>query len=188
MNTETAKMLAGEPYDPLDPALVADRERARDLTRRYNRTRAGDDEERRRLLEELFGTGGGSAAVEPPFRCDYGYNLHVGEGFFANFDCVFLDVCRIDVGRNCFVGPGVHLYTATHPLDAEERTSGVESGAPVSIGDDVWMGGRAVLTPGVSVGDRAVVAAGAVVTGDVPDDVVVGGNPARVIQELDGEE
>jgi len=180
-------MRRGEPYDPTDPELVAERRHARELTRRYNRSEASEAERRRELLEDLFGTVDGDAHVEPPFRCDYGYNLHVGGGFFANFGCVALDVRRIEFGENCLLGPGVHVYTATHPLDAAERAAGLESGRPVVVGDDVWIGGRAVLNPGVAVGDRAVVASGAVVTRDVPPDTVVRGNPAEVVRELDGE-
>ncbi|OYR59024.1 sugar O-acetyltransferase [Halorubrum halodurans] len=186
MTSEKAKMLDGKPYDAADPELAAERERARDLTSRYNDTTAGDDVERRELLDELFGSVGEGVAVEPPVRCDYGYNVHVGDDFYANFDCVLLDVRRIEIGRNCLIGPGTHVYTATHPVDAEERAEGLESGEPVTIGDDVWIGGRAVLNPGVSVGDGAVIAAGAVVVDDVPDGVVVGGNPATVVRELDG--
>ncbi len=187
MPTEKERMLAGEPYDPSDPELVAERERARELTRRYNRTAAGNEAERQDVLSTLFGSGGETATVEPSIRCDYGYNVHVGEAFFANFDCVFLDVRRVEFGRNCLLGPGVHVYTATHPLDATERAGGLESGEPVTVGDDVWVGGRAVLNPGVSVGDDAVIGSGAVVTEDVPSGVVVRGNPAGVVRDLDGE-
>jgi len=182
--SEREKMLAGKRYDPRDPELVAARERARELTARYNETDVGADGTRRELLGELFGSVGAEPYVEPPFRCDYGANVHVGDDFYANFDCVFLDVCRIDVGDDCMFGPGVHVYTATHPLDADERASGVEYGRPVSVGDRVWVGGRAVLNPGVDVGDESVVASGAVVTADVPSGVVVAGNPARVVREL----
>ncbi|XVH33670.1 maltose acetyltransferase domain-containing protein (plasmid) [Haloferacaceae archaeon DSL9] len=185
MVSEKEKMLNGELYDAGDAELAAERKRARKLTRRYNRTSEADAGDRRRLLEELLGSRGRECRVEPPFRCDYGYNIHAGENFYANFDCVVLDVCRVDVGRNCQVGPGVHIYTATHPLDADERIEGREYGEPVTIGDDVWIGGRAVLNPGVTVGDDVVVASGAVVTKDVPDGVVVGGNPATVVKELD---
>jgi maltose O-acetyltransferase len=185
MDSEKEKMLSGELYDADDPELVAERERARELTRQYNRTTPDEPEERRRVLEELLGSLGDDCHVEPPFRCDYGYNVHLGESFYANFDCVILDVCRVAIGQNCMLGPGVHIYTATHPLDADERIEGPEYGEPVTIGDNVWIGGQAVVNPGVSVGDNAVIASGAVVTDDVPDDVVVQGNPATVVKELE---
>jgi maltose O-acetyltransferase len=188
MDDEKSRMLRGELYDPTDPRLVAERERARRLTRQYNGTTASEDGRRRELLRELFGTVEGDVVVEPPFRCDYGSNVHVGERFYANFDCVVLDVRRVEFGRNCLLGPGVHVYTATHPLDAAQRAEGAEYGEPVTVGDDVWIGGRAVLNPGVTVGDGAVVASGAVVTGDVPDGVVAGGNPARVVRRLESDE
>lgn len=188
MTSEKERMLNGDRYDPHDPELVAERERARALTRRYNDTAATDDRGRRELLEELLGSLGEECHVEPPFRCDYGYNVHVGEDFYANFDCVVLDVCRVEIGRNCRIGPGVHVYTATHPLGARERIDGSESGEPVAIGDDVWICGRAVINPGVTVGDGAVVGSGAVVTEDVPDRVVVEGNPATVVRELEADE
>lgn len=188
MGSEKEKMLNGELYDANDPKLVAERERARELTKQYNQTTSDDREERRGLLEELLGSLGDECHVEPPFRCDYGYNLYVGENFYANFDCVILDVCRVDIGQNCMIGPGVHIYTATHPLDANERIKGPEYGKPVTVGDNVWIGGRAVLNPGVTVGDNAVIASGAVVTENVPADVVVRGNPATVVKELEPEE
>ncbi|WP_010283207.1 maltose acetyltransferase domain-containing protein [Bacillus timonensis] len=184
MKTEKEKMLDGGLYNPTDPELVKDRIRARRLTRLYNQTIETDNEERKRLLKELFGTIGENLYVEPTFRCDYGYNIHVGENFYANFDCVFLDVCEIRIGYNCFIAPGVHIYTATHPLHPEERVSGNELGKPVTIGDNVWIGGRAVINPGVKIGNNVVVASGAVVTKDVPDNVVVGGNPAKIIKEI----
>lgn len=185
MDSEKENMLNGELYDADDPDLVAERERARDLTRRYNRTTVHDQTERQELLEELLGSCGEDCEIEPPFRCDYGYNIHVGENFYANFDCVILDVCQVDIGQNCQIAPGVHIYTATHPLDATERIKGPEYGKPVTVGDNVWIGGQAVLNPGVTVGDNSVIASGAVVTKDVPDEVVVQGNPATVVKELD---
>jgi len=187
MPSEKEKMLAGELYDPSDPELVADRKRARTLTRQYNGTTADETGRRRDIVDELFGSAGDDCYVEPPLRCDYGYNIHVGENFYANFDCVVLDVCRVEIGRNCMVGPGVHIYTATHPLDASERVAGREYGKPVTVGDDVWIGGGAVLNPGVTVDDEAVVGSGAVVTGDVPNGAVVQGNPAEVVKELNAE-
>jgi maltose O-acetyltransferase len=177
--SEKEKMLAGEPYDPSDPDLVAERERARRLTERFNDADANDAERRRELLDELFGSVGERVTVEPPFRCDYGYNVRVGDDFFVNFDCVFLDVCRIEFGDECMLGPGVHVYTATHSTDPVERTSGTEYGTPVTVGDRAWIGGRAVLNPGVEVGDDAVVASSAVVTDDVPRASWSAGTPRR---------
>ena len=131
-----------------------------------------------------MGATAGGAAAGPPFRCDYGDNIAVGDDFFANFDCVVLDVAPVEFGDHCQLGPGVHVYTATHPMDAEQRR-GRESGEQVAVGEDVWIGGNAVLNPGVTVGDRAVIGSGAVVTDDVPADTFVGGNPARVIREIE---
>ncbi|NUE01667.1 acetyltransferase [Halorubraceae archaeon YAN] len=183
--SEKSKMIAGELYDPQDPNLVAERADARSLTEAFNETTVDEPETRWKLITELFGTVGESISIEPTFRCDYGYNIHVGDSFFANFDCVMLDVCPIEIGDNCMFGPSVHIYTATHPLNAAERSSGFEYGNPVTIGDEVWIGGQAVINPGVTVGNQSVIASGAVVTTDVPEGVVVGGNPASVLKKIE---
>lgn len=185
MKTEKDKMIAGELYIAADAELVQDRLNARRLTRLYNQTLETEESLRTELLKKLFGSTGQQFYIEPTFRCDYGYNIHVGENFYANFDCVFLDVCEIHIGDNCFIAPGVHIYTATHPLHPVERASGVEYGKPVRIGHNVWIGGRAVINPGVTIGNNVVIASGAVVTKDVPDNVVVGGNPAAIIKTMD---
>ncbi|KEO84556.1 maltose acetyltransferase domain-containing protein [Tumebacillus flagellatus] len=185
MKTEKEKMIAGELYYAADPQLIKERLNARRLTRLYNQTEETEIERRTELLKELFGTVEGTIFIEPALRCDYGYNLHVGDNFYANFDCVFLDVCEIRFGKNCFLAPGVHIYTATHPLHPVERNSGLEFGKPVTIGDNVWIGGRSVINPGVTIGNNVVVASGSVVIKDVPDNVVVGGNPARVIKNIE---
>jgi maltose O-acetyltransferase len=182
--TEKEKMIKGENYLASDQELVNDRKNARRLTREYNLTTETEIDKRTTILKQLFGTTGDSLYIEPTFRCDYGFNVHVGDNFYANFDCVILDVCPVHIGKNCFMAPGVHIYTATHPLDPIERASGVEYGKPVTIGDNVWLGGRAIINPGVKIGDNVVVASGAVVTKDVPNNVVVGGNPARIIKEI----
>ncbi|MFS0674600.1 sugar O-acetyltransferase [Ornithinibacillus sp. 179-J 7C1 HS] len=184
MKTEKEKMLLGELYLAGDTELVNERIEARRLTRLYNETIETDNQKRKTILEELFGSIGKNIFIEPTFRCDYGYNIHVGENFYANFNCVFLDVCEIKIGDNCFIAPGVHIYTATHPLNAKERISGAEFGKPVRIGDNVWIGGSSVINPGVTIGNNVVIASGSVVTKDVPDNVLVGGNPARVIREI----
>lgn len=185
INTEKEKMLAGELYAASDPQLTKDREHARKLTRLFNQTIETDYDTRTELLKRLFGSTGEHIYVEPTFRCDYGYNIHVGNNFYANFDCVILDVCEVVIGENCFIAPGVHIYTATHPLHPLERASGAEFGKPVTIGDNVWLGGRAVINPGVTIGDNVVIASGAVVVKDVPSNVVAGGNPASIIKHID---
>lgn len=186
MITEKEKMVNGEPYMAADPELIRERENARKLTRLYNQTTENEGDERTSLLKQLFGSIGTNIYIEPTFRCDYGYNITVGENFYANFDCVILDVCGVKIGRDCMLAPGVHIYTATHPLDPFERCSGAEYGKPVTIGDHVWIGGRAIINPGVTIGSHSVVASGAVVTKDVPDGVVVAGNPAKVIKQIEG--
>jgi len=162
MPTEKDTMRNGELYDASDPELAAAHEHAHALTRRYNRTTA-DEADRRR---DLLGSHGDPCAIEPPFRCDYGSNIHVGDGLAVNFDCVILDVCRVEIGDDCLIGPGVHIYTATHPVDPGERASGLEYGKPVSLGDDVWIGGHATINPGVTVGDDTVISSAAVITED----------------------
>ena len=183
MRTERAKMLAGELYDPFDPELVKARARARDLCQALNATAEAEAEERRRILCELFGRGGESVWMQPPFFCDYGSNIHLGERVFFNFNCVVLDVCRVRIGDYTLFGPAVQIYTATHPMDAELRRTR-EFCKPVDIGSDVWVGGGAIILPGVSIGSRAVIGAGSVVTRDVPPDVFAAGNPCRVIKEI----
>lgn len=174
MMSEKQKMLAGELYNAADPVLVKEREQARRLTRLYNLTEETAYEERSSLIKELFGSTGEQYFIEPNFRCDYGYNIHIGENFYANFDCVILDVGEVRIGKNCFMAPGVHIYTAGHPIHPMERIAGPEFGKPVTIGDNCWIGGRAVINPGVKIGNNVVVASGSVVTKDVPDNVIVG--------------
>jgi maltose O-acetyltransferase len=183
MKTEYQKMLAGEPYDPLDPTLVAARMRARDLCQALNATRDAEQDERRRILQDLFGAGGDTVWMQPPFYCDYGTHIELGERVFFNFNCVVLDVCLVRIGSFTLFGPAVQVYAATHPFDAALRRR-EESGKPVEIGSDVWVGGGAVILPGVRIGSRAVIGAGSVVTRDVPAGVFAAGNPCRVIREI----
>jgi maltose O-acetyltransferase len=187
MKTEKEKMLAGELYDALDPELVKARERARDLCQVLNATREREQESRRRILKELFGSGGDSVWMQPPFYCDYGTNIHLGERVYFNFNCVVLDVCQVSIGDFTLFGPAVQIYTATHPMNAALRRT-QEFGKPVSIGADVWVGGGAVICPGVSIGAKAVIGAGSVVTKDVPEGVFAAGNPCRVIREIQEED
>jgi len=184
MRSERDTMLAGEPYDPLDPDLVSRRARARDLCQALNATREHETEDRRVLVRRLFGAGGDTVWMQPPFYCDYGENIFLGERVFFNFNCVVLDVCSVTVGDFTLFGPAVQIYTPLHPLNAVARR-GKEYGKPVAIGADVWVGGGAIILPGVSIGARAVIGAGSVVTRDVPADVFAAANPCRVIREID---
>ncbi len=185
--TEREKMLAGALYDPFDPELVIGRERARDLCQSLNATRESQQQERRRILCDLFGKGGDSVWMQPPFFCDYGTNIELGERVFFNFNCIVLDVCCVRIGDFTLIGPAVQIYTPMHPLDAEQRRH-QEFGKPVDIGSDVWIGGGAIILPGVRIGSRAVIGAGSVVTRDIPDCVFAAGNPCRVIRQLEHED
>ncbi|CAG9621546.1 sugar O-acetyltransferase [Sutcliffiella rhizosphaerae] len=185
MKTEKERMIAGDMYNPEDPELLRDRENARNLVREYNQTSDAEADHRRHILNQLLGSFGKNIKMEPNIRFDYGYNTHVGENFYANFDCTILDVCEVRFGDNCMLAPNVQIYTATHPLHPTERNSGREYAKPITIGNNVWIGGGAIINPGVNIGDNVVVASGAVVTKDIPENVVVGGNPARVLKQIE---
>eukprot|EP00727_Mastigamoeba_balamuthi_P003925 m51a1_g1353 putative maltose o-acetyltransferase (193) ;mRNA; r:359535-360113 len=181
------RMLRGELYDASDPQLVQERRRCRELTARLNAINASDPSttpERTAVMRELFGSLGSSVYIEPPFRCDYGSNVQIGDRVYMNFDCVILDVCSVVIGPGTLLAPGVHIYAATHPVDPAVRAGGLECGKPVRIGSNVWVGGRTVICPGVTIGDNTTIGAGSVVTKDVPANVVAAGNPCRVIRQL----
>ena len=181
MKTARERMLAGEPYDPLDAALVAARERARELCRALTASAESAAEERRRILVDLLGTGGDSVWMQPPFFCDYGSNIHLGRRVFFNFNCIVLDVCEVRIGDHTLFGPAVQILTPLHPEDPVERRT-EEHGRPVTIGSDVWVGGGALILAGVTVGSRSIIGAGSVVTRDIPEGVFAAGNPCRVIR------
>src|SRR5436189_1716653 len=180
MFSEREKMIAGELYRASDPEIVAANLRAQELLARFNTTAPSDASGRDAVLRELFGAVGDGTTVKPRFSCDYGFNSRAGRNLFVNYDCVFLDVAPIDIGDDVQIAPAVQLYTATHPLDPAVRRSGLEGGRPIRIGDNAWIGGGAIVLPGVTIGDDAVIGAGSVVTRDVPRGVVVVGNPAKV--------
>ena len=182
MPTEKQKMLAGELYVATDPELAAERKHARQLTHRLNVSDYGDETAYRRIIAALFPNAHPSLWVEPPFFCDYGYNLYAEENVFMNFNCVVLDVCPVHIGARTMFGPAAQVLTASHPLDAAERAAGPEYGKPIRIGRDCWIGGGAIIQPGITIGDRCIVGAGAVVTRDVADDTIVVGNPARPLE------
>jgi maltose O-acetyltransferase len=183
MPTERDKMLAGEMYDPMDANLVSGRGRARDLCQDLNATRESEEPARRHILRELFGRGGDTVWMQPPFYCDYGAHIELGERVFFNFNCIVLDVCRVRVGDFTLFGPAVQIYTPVHPFDAAQRRR-EEFGKPIDIGSDVWVGGGAIILAGVSIGSRAVIGAGSVVTRDIPEAVFAAGNPCRVIRAI----
>jgi maltose O-acetyltransferase len=184
MKTEKEKMLAGELYDPLDQQLSDERLRARLLLKALNDSSEDQSAERNRIVKELIPHAAGGLWLQPPFYCDYGYNIKLGEKVFFNFNCVVLDVMLVTIGSRTLFGPNVQIYTATHPLDHRERAAGLEYAKPVTIGEDVWIGGSAVICPGVTIGDRSIIGAGSVVTKDIPADVFAAGNPCKVIRTL----
>ena len=184
MRSEKEKMLAGELYDPLDKELSADRMRTRLLVKQLNDTREDESARRLDILQELIPRAGANLWLQPPFYCDYGYNIILGEKVFFNFNCVVLDVTYVTIGSRTLFGPNVQIYTATHPMDHKERASGVEYAKPIRIGEDVWVGGSAIICPGVTIGDRCVIGAGSVVTKDLPADVFAAGNPCKVLRTL----
>lgn len=187
MTSERDKMLAGQLYDPYDAELSEARVRARDLFRAFNLTTDADADQRRHLLNALFGYET-DVFIEPPFFCDYGANIKLGRGVFFNFNCVVLDVAGVTIGDRAMFGPAVQILTAMHPITAEGRQTLLEYAKPVVIGDDVWVGGGAIICPGVSIGAESVIGAGSVVTRDIPDRVVAVGNPCRVLRQITDEE
>lgn len=184
MISEKEKMLAGELYDPLDKQLADERTRTRLLIKALNDTREDEVSKRESILRELIPAAGTGLWLQPPFYCDYGSNIIVGDKVFFNFNCVVLDVAQVKIGSRTLFGPNVQIYTATHPIDYKQRAAGLEYAKPISIGEDVWVGGSVVICPGVAIGDRTVIGAGSVVTRDIPADVFAAGNPCRVIRDL----
>ena len=182
--TEKQKMLSGELYDGFDPELLKARGRARRLLVLYNATAMEDKDRRAELIKELVGAAGEGVWIEPPFQCDYGSNIRLGKGVFINFNCVILDCREVHLGDGTLIAPAVQIYTGFHPTDPEVRKTGRELAAPVRIGANVWIGGGAIICPGVTIGDNTTIGAGSVVLKDVPANVIAAGNPCRVIRSL----
>ncbi|MGN8000960.1 sugar O-acetyltransferase [Sphingomonas sp. 22176] len=180
--TQKQRMLAGKLYRADDPELVADAARATAWMARYNGATTADAAARYALLKEGLGAAGAGAVVRSPFHCDYGYNIHLEDGVFLNFGCIILDVVAVRIGAGALIGPGVQILTADHPRDPATRGQMLECGRPVTIGRNVWIGGGALVLPGVAIGDDAIVGAGSVVTRDVPAGITVAGNPARSLR------
>lgn len=190
--TQKERMISGYPYHYLDDELVKERKDARKLIGQYNAVDADDEDVRQEILKKLLNPTcqDKKIFIEPPFRVDYGYNITIGNNFIANFDCVFLDCAPITIGDNCMMAPGVHIYAATHPVNAKYRLDNddyYELAYPITIGNNVWIGGKAIICPGVNIGDNAVIGAGSVVVKDVPANVVAAGNPAKIIRNMNEE-
>jgi galactoside O-acetyltransferase len=183
--TEREKMAAGELYHPdADPTLSADRARCKDLCQVFNQTRFSDAAGQEQLLRLIFGHVHGKCFITAPFWCDYGYNIELGDGFYANHNCVILDGARVTVGKNVLLGPNCCLTTAGHAMDPDRRRAGLETAQPIVIGDNVWLGAGVTVLPGVTIGENSVIGAGSIVNRDIPANVVAAGNPCRVIREL----
>jgi maltose O-acetyltransferase len=183
MKTEKDKMIAGENYNSGDATLIKDRRSAKNLLHRLNVTEYRITKKAREIIAELIPNAGANLYIEPPFHCDYGYNIVCGDNVYFNVNCVVLDSAPVIIGSNVFFAPNVQLYTATHPLEAELRRT-LESAAAITIGDDCWIGGNTVLCPGVTIGKGSVIGAGSVVTKDIPENSLAVGNPAKVIRNL----
>lgn len=182
--TEKELMLSGRLYIASDRELTEGRNNARRLTQLYNSTSVDDAQYRQELLDRLIGRHGENIFIEPDFHCDYGYNISVGDNFFANFGCIILDVCEVSIGDNVLFAPRVSVYAASHPISSEIRAMELECGSPVKIGNNVWVGGNTVINPGVTIGDNTVIGSGSVVTRDIPSGVIAAGNPCRVIRRI----
>lgn len=183
MKSEKEKMLAGELYDANDPKLEQERSYAKSLMHEFNQISANHGEKSPEILDKLMNLKG-NAQIEAPFYCDYGYNIKLGDNFYANHGCVILDVAKVKIGDNVLFGPYVQIYTATHPVDPKERLKGLELASEITIGNNVWIGGGSIVCPGVRIGNNVTVGAGAVVTKSLPDNVLAAGNPCKIIKSL----
>ena len=177
-------MLAGELYNALDEQLSSERLTARLLIQQLNAVAADDPATVSAILKKLIPKAGSDLWIQPPFYCDYGYNIEAGDKVFFNFNCVVLDVMKVIIGSRTLFGPNVQLYTATHPVNFQERATGLEFAKPITIGEDVWVGGGAIICPGITIGNRCVIGAGSVVTKNIPDDVFAAGNPCKIVRAL----
>ena len=199
--TEKEKMLLGKLYNASDAELQKELKRCRKLTRLFNNSTEEDIEYRSKLLKDLFGKVGENIFIEPTFRCDYGKNIYIGDNFAANYDCIILDVCKVEIriaftafpfigtckveiGNNVMFGPRVSVFTAGHPIDADVRITGLEFGKEIKIGNNVWIGGNTVITPGVKIGDNVIIGAASVVTKDIEDNVIAVGNPCKILRKI----
>lgn len=188
MHSEKEKMLLGQPYSANDKELTSERQYAKTLLQRYNTLQPNDVDEREQILKQLFGKVNESFHIEPPFLCDYGYNIEIGKNFYSNYNLIILDCAKVSIGDNVLIGPTVGIYTAAHPLNPQERNEGKEYALPIRIGNNVWIGGQVVINPGITIGNNSVIGSGSVVTHNIPDNVVAAGNPCRVLRPIEERE
>lgn len=188
MRSQKERMLSGDLYIADDPELAKDFHKAKRLLREYNQTTEYQETDRQTILKNLFKQSGKKIHIEPPFYTDYGCNTVIGENFYSNYDCIILDIANVTIGNNVMFGPRVSLYTAGHPIDAVIRNEHYEYGKPITIGDNVWVGGNVVFNPGVTIGDNVVIGSGSIVTKDIPSNVIAVGNPCKVLREINDQD
>jgi acetyltransferase-like isoleucine patch superfamily enzyme len=186
--TEKEKMLSGMPYKGFDEELVKERQYAKEVLFDFNSLRPNQIEERNERMKKLFGKVSSEFFIEPPFRCDYGYNISIGDNFYSNYNCIILDCAPVTIGDNVLFGPNVSLFTAGHPVHPLPRNEGIEYAFPITIGNNVWIGGGVIVNPGITIGDNVVVGSGSVVTKDIPSNVIAVGNPCKVLKEITDED
>jgi galactoside O-acetyltransferase len=184
MKSEKEKSHSGELYKAFGEELLSERQEARKLISQFNALPPDEIEKRNLIIKKLFGKTGKSFFIEPPFRCDYGYNISIGENFYANFNCIVLDCVPVKIGNNVLFGPGVNIYTAGHPVHHELRSQEYEFALPITIGDNVWIGGNSIVNPGISIGDNSVIGSGSMVTRNIPSNVIAAGNPCKILRKI----
>lgn len=188
MPSEKENMLSGKLYKSLGEELTAERQFAKELVFDFNGLRPAETVARHEIIKKLFGKTGNTFFIEPPFRCDYGYNIEIGENFYANYNCIILDCAKVMIGNNVFIGPNVSIFTAGHPIHPAIRNQELEYAFPITIGNNVWIGGNTVINPGVSLGDNSVIGSGSVVTKNIPANTIAAGNPCRVLRQITEED
>jgi maltose O-acetyltransferase len=184
MNSEKENMISGKPYRAADDELSAERQHAREVVFDFNSLRPNESGKRTILLRKLLGKTKSTFIIEPPFRCDYGYNIEIGENFYSNYNLIILDCAKVIIGDNVMIGPNVSIYTAGHPLHYELRNQELEYAFPISIGNNVWIGGNVVINPGITIGNSSVIGSGSVITKDIPAEVIAAGNPCKILRRL----
>ena len=184
MDSEKAKMISGKPYKAFGDELLKERQYAKEQVFKFNSFRPNEITQRNEVLKKLLGKTKSTFFIEPPFRCDYGYNIEIGEKFYSNYNLIILDCAKVIIGDNVLMGPNVTIYTAGHPLHYEKRNQEYEYAFPISIGNNVWIGGNVVINPGIIIGDNSVIGSGSVITKDIPSDVIAMGNPCKVLREI----